>query len=348
MPVYGTRVIRGVTGMAELVSPIIPDAQRNRAPDLLLEGFRTGLAGAVQLAQLRRQSETDIARLALAERSQEQEHNLAAQRMSQDYELRDRSLRNEESLLPYRKQVMEAQAEWTKTTRGAQARQNAAKIATLNDFNRQIAKYGLDNPNPNPVDYYANARRLKDEFAWADMPVIKGVLGDIMRKTKEHTIPLQINAAVKDADGKDVIKSVEKFVPIGEIIEGIRDPKKYDSVMRTLERSGLMDEKNSASKVLREYIQAETKRVESGGGTDFKRSRSRVAPGGSLSDPTGGTPEAETVIEDVDESDLFGSVKATDTYLSQARAALARKANPKAVAARLKSLGVDPSLLWAT
>lgn len=338
--------------MAELVAPVIPDAQRNRSPDLLLEGFRTGLAGATQLAQLRRQSEEAVAKMALQERLAGQEHDLAAQRMSQDYELRDRHLQVEEELMPARRAALEASAEYTKISRGAAARQSAAKIATLNDFNRQVARYGLDDPNPrNPVEFYASARRLKDEFGWADIPVIKHTLKQIDSKTKEHTVPLSINMPVKDVQNNVVIQAVSKMVPIAEIIEGIKDPKKYDSVMRTLERSGLLDEKNTANKVLREAIQAETRQVESGGGTDFRRGNSRVAPGGALSDPNAvlpESPEVAPVVEDVDESDLFGSIGTTEKYLGFARAALARKADPKAVAQRLQSFGVDPSQLWAT
>lgn len=371
--------------MAELVAPIVPDAQKNRAPDLLLEGFRTGLAGATQLAQLRRQSEQDVARLALQERLAEQEHNLSAQRMSQEYELRDRSLRVEEELLEPRKAALEAQAEYTKISKGAAARQSAAKIATLNDFNRQVARYKLDDPNPrNPVEYYASARRLSDEFGWADIPVIKHTLKQIDQKTKEHTVPLSINMSFTDESGEKTIKAVSKRVPIGEIVEGIKDPTKYPSVMKAIERSGLLKDDAPGNKQLRAAIQEEIRKVESGKETDFSRGKNRVFPGNKppwvehtvSGDPMGvhteldsdGTintysppstiPPAPAIAptstdepaetEDVDESDLFGSIGTTEKYLSQARAALARKADPRAVAERLKSFGVDPSQLWAT
>lgn len=341
--------------MAELVAPIIPDGNKSRAPDLLLEGFRTGLAGATQLAQLRRQSEHDVAQLALRERLAEKEHDLSAQRMSQEYELRDRGLRQEAELLPARKAALEATAEYTRISRGAAARQSAAKIATLNDFNRQVARYRLDDPNPrNPVEFYASARRLKDEFGWADIPVIKHTLKQIESKTREHTVPLSINMPFKDDDGETVIRAVTKNVPIGEIIEGIKNPEKSENVMKMLERSGIFKEGN---KQLQRYIQAEIRKVESGKDTDFSRGKSRVAPGGPLSEPAAelstepALPESEVTApatEDVDESDLFGSIGTTEKYLGFARAALARKADPKAVAQRLQSLGVDPAQLWAT
>lgn len=348
--------IVGEIGMADLVAPVVPDSQRNRAPDLLLEGFRTGLAGATQLAQLRRQSEEAVAKMALQERLAAQEHDLSAQRMSQEYELRDRHLRHEEDLLPARKAALEATAEYTKSSRGAAARQSAAKIATLNDFNRQVAKYKLDDPNPrNPVEFYASARRLKDEFGWADIPVIKHTLKQIDSKTKEHTVPLSINMAVKE-DGQTVIKAVSKRVPIGELVEGLKDPNKYPGIMKAIERSGLLEEDTPGNKPLRAAIQAEIRKVESGRSTDFSRGKSRVAPGDPLSEPVEESiepalPEAEVTVpatEDVDESDLFGSIGTTEKYLGFARAALARKADPKAVAQRLQSLGVDPSQLWAT
>lgn len=350
-------VIRGGIGMAELVAPIVPDGNKSRAPDLLLEGFRTGLAGATQLAQLRRQSEEAVAKMALQERLAEQEHNLSAQRMSQEYELRDRHLQVEEELLPARKAALEATAEYTRISKGAAARQSAAKIATLNDFNRQVARYKLDDPNPrNPVEFYASARRLKDEFGWADIPVIKHTLKQIDLRTKEHTIPISINMPVKDEDGETVIKAVTKRVPIGELVEGIKDPDKYPGIMKAIERSGLLKDDTPGNKPLRAAIQAEIRKVESGKGTDFSRGKSRVAPGGPLSEPATESiepalPEAEVTApatEDVDESDLFGSIGQAEKYLGFARAALARKADPKAVAQRLQSLGVDPSVLWAT
>lgn len=335
----------------DLVAPIIPDAQKNRAPDLLLEGLGRGLSAMAQFASIRRQSEADIARLALQEKLAGQEHELNAQKMAQSYELDNRRIQVEEELMPYRKMELEARSDYERNTKGALARRQAARISTLNDFNNQVAKYGLDDPNPrNPVEFYANARKLRDEFSWANIPEVKQVLGQINLRTKEHTIPLEVNQAVKDEDGETVIRPITKMVPIGEIVEGLKDPKKYDNVIRLLERSGLMDEKTSGNKVLREAIQAETKRVESGGGTDFKRGHSRVAPGGPLSD-SGVLPERDTTLpatEEVDESDLFGSIGQTEKYLAQARAALQRKASPKAVAQRLQSFGIDPNQLWAT
>lgn len=335
----------------DLVAPIVPDAQKNRAPDILLEGLRGGLSFMAQMNQQRRQSESDAARMALQERLAAKEHDLSAQRMSQEYELQDRRLSIDEELLEPRMELMEAQADYHRTTKGVQARQSAAKIATLTDFNKRVARYGLDNPNPqNPVEFYANARRLKDEFSWANIPEVKHSLKQIDLATKQHTIPLEVNQAVKDDDGETVIRPMTKMVPIAEIVEAVKDPKKYDNVMKLLERSGLLKDDASGNKALREAIQAETKRVESGGGTDFSRGTSRVMPGGPLSDPAlSDTPEGEMpVIEDVDESELFGSIGQTDKYLEQARAALKRGAAPKAVAERLAGFGVSPDLLWAT
>lgn len=335
------------------VAPIIPNAQENKGPALFLQALHGGLSFMSQMAQQRRQSESDIARMALQERLANQEQDFNAQKMAQDYGLQDRKLKIEEGLLEPRKKLFDAQADYYSTTKGATARQSAAKIATLTDFNKQVSKYGLDDPNPrDPVAFYANVRRLKDEFSWANMPEVKHSLKQIEMRTKEHTIPLQVNQEVTDVDGEKVIRSVEKFVPIAEIIEGLKDPKKYDHVMRTLERSGLMKEDGPipANKVLREFIQAETKKVEAGGGTDFSRSSSRVAPGGPLSDPAD-VPEKlpdDPATPDVDESNLFGSIGQTEKYLAQARAALKRGAAPKAVAERLSGVGVDPNQLWAT
>lgn len=343
----------------DLVAPIVPDAQKNLAPQILLEGLRGGLSFMAQMNQQRRQSESDAARIALQERLAAREHDLSAQRMSQEYELQDRRLSIDEDLLEPRMELMSAQADYHRTTKGATARQTAAKISTLNDFNKQVAKYGLDDPNPrDPVAFYANVRRLKDEFSWANIPEVKHSLKQIDLRTKEHTIPLQVNQEVKDSNDKTIIKSVEKFVPIGEIIDGLKDPKKYDSVMRTLERSGLMigdnpKDKNynpsPTNKILREFIQAETKRVEAGGGTDFSRGSSRVAPGGPLSDPADEpTLPDNPATPDVDESDLFGSIGQTDKLIESALKAIRLGANPKAVASRLRDEhGVDPSRLWA-
>lgn len=361
-----------------LVEPLIPDAQKNRSPDLLLEGARTGLAAAVQLSQQRRQSEQALAHMALQEKLAAQEHDLSAEKMAEDYSLRSRHLDNEEALIPARKAALEATADWNRLTKGATIRQRTAQISTLNDFNQQVAKYGLDDPNPDPVQFYASARRLNDEFAWANIPAIKQTLKDINLRTKQHTVPLQINAPFKDDDGNTVIKPVTKQVPVGEIIEGLADENKKDSVLKILEASGLvesLDKKtkktipasNSAGNAsLRKYIQAETARAEAGRNTDFSRGRTRVPPGGPASTPAVDLPDSSTpsyapmtapadATPDAavgggavdDESNLFGSIGETEKYLTQARNALKLGAHPKAVAQMLNGFGVDPSQMWA-
>jgi hypothetical protein len=347
----------------DLVAPLIPDAQRNQGPALFLQGLGQGLQAFTRMAEQRRQSESEIARMALQERLATQEHDLQAQRLAQSYELDNRRILNEEALMPARKAELEARADYQTNTRGVIARKATAQIAAMNDFNLRVAKYGLDDPNPkDPVKFYANARRLKDEFSWANIPDIKLAIKDIDMRTKEHTVPLLINQRTTDEAGNVLIQPITKQVPIGEVIENIKDPKKYDQMIDLLRRNGLFpkyidpnidpegekaetDKVNASPtvKALRAAIQAETKAVESGGGTDFSRGQRRVQPGGLMAEPEA-TPAPP---QDIDESDLFSSIGQTEKYLGFAKAALAKGADPRAVAAKLQGFGVDPAQLWA-
>lgn len=324
--------------MTPLVAPEIPDAQRNQGPALFLQALGQGLQAVARFAEMKRQSESDMLQIAARERMAQQEHELGKQKLELDTEYRNHEMRIEDELLPYKKMEMEAAADWKKVTHGARAKAAADKMTTLNDFNRRFMELGLDDPNPtNPVQFYANANKLRDEYAFANIPVIKHTLKEVERTTERHTVPISINDLVVDeVTGEKVIKPTTKNMPVGKIVEALRDPAKQDSMMGALERSGFFEEaKESANpdaagvqhQGTRTVLKAEIRRIlEQGKNVDFARSKARVLPDGSMA----GTSDQS----------LFEPSE-TETKLQQARAAISGGAPREAVVARLQELGID-------
>jgi hypothetical protein len=120
------------------------------------------------------------------------------------------------------------------------AKRTAMNSATLADFQTQLTKYGLDDPNPSdPVQYYANAQKLKDEFRFATgIPAITNGLKQVDLVTQQHTIPLPTIIRGEDPDGKPIERTEVRKVPVGEVVKNLLDPKTQDAMWGQLETAG--------------------------------------------------------------------------------------------------------------
>lgn len=235
----------------DLVAPIIPDAQKNLAASLFLEGAGRGLAAAAQFAQIRRQSESDIARLALAERNAEREHNLNAQRMSQEYELRDRQMTQTEEMLPYLKEASAAQADlstqharaWADGTATA-AQMKAETVRQKNLLLKEVADSArtmkLDDPHfqtKNPMEFAKNVLEFGRMYHLSPLPEVRRAIKEYQAVADSQKLFIK-HGEEDEETGSIKGKGNGRQVPAWRIIANINNPDTRDQTLRDLEASG--------------------------------------------------------------------------------------------------------------
>lgn len=364
----------------ELTAPIIPDAQHNKSSEILLEGLRGGFAAAAQIAQQRRQSESDLAHLALQERLQNEAHDLERTKLSMASEM-----------IPYQKSEATAkaslqteQARAYSEGRATSAQQtikfNRQKETLFSEVNKTAQDLQLDDPvfqTKEPMQFAANVMAFKDMYGLAPMPEVKGAIKHYQDIADQQKIVIRPNA-IKDELGQ--WKTGEpRSVPIWVIAKNLQDPNAHEQTMMDLEASGHITKSEEnvpgtpgkifgswwpdapTKKTIEKHTPAMDRLLQDK--TQFQHAPSKV-PSVMLpsSSATGTAPTELPVDVPVDATTAPG----TDSYapqssntspdygpdvdvlLGHARAALQRGAAPKDVAMRLNSFGVDPNQLWAT
>lgn len=234
----------------DLVAPIIPDAQKNRAPDLLLEGLGRGLSAMAQFASIRRQSEADIARLALQERTAAREHDLTARRMSQEYELRDRTLDVAEEMLPFQQNAMEAQtqlntehakafAEGTGSAAQIKAEATRQKTLLLKEVADNARSMKLDDPHfqtKEPMAFARNVLEFGRMYHLSPLPEVKQAIKSYQAVADSQK--LFIKHGVEDESGTIKGTGQGRQVPAWRIISNVNNPETREQTLRDLEASG--------------------------------------------------------------------------------------------------------------
>lgn len=333
-----------------LVEPLIPDAQKNRAPDLFLEGSRVGLQAATQFAEMRRRSELAMAELATKERMSQEDHSL---------KLRDLELRAD--MIPYQQRVFEArenllkeQADAWSRGEGNASQRNAEKIRTaqthLSDADAQAMQLKLfdaDYAAKHPLRYASGFVKYRDMFGATPLPIVKQRIKEFERIADQQKISMWR----AESDGFDGWKKSgeAKQVPFWQVYQNIIDPATQAQTWHDLEVSGHMTGKGGSFD-----LRADLKAVmEKEKGTKFERAKSRVplniAPGSEL--------PAESLEPDLPAPDILddttGDPQAryqtteTDTLIAQARAAITKGAPMQGVAEILRQNQIDPSVLFS-
>lgn len=234
----------------DLVAPIVPDAQKNRAPDILLEGLRGGLSFMAQMNQQRRQSESDAARIALQERLATQEHDLSARRMSQEYELRDRTLTMQEEMLPFQQKASEAET-YLRTEQGkafeegvgsaAQMKAEATRQKTLllKEVAERARELKLDDAHfqtKNPMEFARNVLEFGKMYHLSPLPEVKAAIKRYKAIADEQK--LFIKHGVEDEAGGIKGTGNGRQVPAWRIIANVNNPETREQTLRDLEASG--------------------------------------------------------------------------------------------------------------
>lgn len=367
----------------DLVAPIVPDAQKNRSPDILLDSLRTGLAFFSQTAQQRRQTQSDIAHLALQERLASEQHDIDQQKINLATEM-----------VPYEKKLKEAQAtlafdhasayaDGTATAAQNKLRFNRQQEALYKEINDTTRKLELDNPmfqTKEPMQFAANVMKFKDMYGMASDKRIQDAIKKYQGIADSQRIVIRPNA-VRDANGAWVTGE-PRNVPIWKIAKNLQDPDAREQTMNDLRASGHITETEEnvpgvPGKIFGSWWPdaPTTKKVEKRSATmdrllknktEFQHERSRVPSVMMPSSSSQGTaptalPETDETappaagVDGADPTDLYSAVVKQPDYgpdieamRKQAVAALRRGASPKAVTERWQGMGFDPASLWAT
>lgn len=365
----------------DLIAPRIFDGNASKGPELFLQGLGQGLQAFARFAEMRRASESDVLRLAAQERMAQQSHEFDKQKLALDADYRDREYDLKQRELQNRQPLLEAQTRAANSLsdyrdrKMVYASEGLASIADIArrkeeiaaDFRTRMDEFDLHNPNPtNPVEFYQNVKRLKQEYAYADLPFVKNAFRQLDVRVAEHTLPIKIGDRTKE-------------VPIGQIVENLNDPdqRKVELQKQLLEDSGHIktvteeDKRErgwfaswfSPTPVIKKKVPSSSLQsvTEQGEGIDYSDSAPRVPPGWNVRERTRNPMDDyfprdgsdETLFDDPQSStrpispdDLFKPSQ-IEVILQQAKTAIARGASMGAIAQRLQEeYSIDPSKLW--
>lgn len=227
--------------MAEfpLVRPEVPDAQKNRGPDLLLEGLRTGLAAFAQFAQIRRQTESEVARLAFAERQAQTAHDLDKRKLDMAAEM-----------IPYQQKLIESQAdmatehakayaEGTATSAQLKIESTKQKNLLLKEVADQARTLKLDDAHfqtKEPMAFAKNVIEFGRMYHLSPLPEVRKAIKDYQSVADSQK--LFIKHGIEDESGNVKATGSGRNVPAWRIVMNAVDPTTRDQTLRDLRASG--------------------------------------------------------------------------------------------------------------
>lgn len=226
----------------DLVAPLIPNAQENKSPFILLEGAKTGFQAAAAFSEMRRRSESDLAHMALQERMAQEEHELQKQRLEQTAEL-----------IPSQIEANKAHAELM-TSQGKAALKGAttaAQLKTLADQKKQalfddvaksVSELQLEDAEfqtKQPVHFGLNVQKFEKMYRFSPVPEIRAAIKQYQTIANEQKI--LVKSATKDENGKLVTTGQGRHVPLWRVAMNATDPATSEQTFQDLEASGHMD-----------------------------------------------------------------------------------------------------------
>lgn len=341
-----------------LVAPIVPNAQENKAPELMLRGMAQGLASAAQFADMRRRSEMDIMQLAARERMAEDQLALEKEKMSQDYELRDRQI-----------SVTKSYYDGITRNRNTAIDFNLQRQALIAEVNDSAEKLKLNDPEfqtKNPIRFAQGVRDFEDMWRLSPLPEVKHAISQYKSVAEEQKIPIKVGMVEKDGAWTG---GETKNVPILQIVKNLKDPATREKTQQILAANGLMKvpkelEDQSGKWFGRGLDKSKLKpteiadprlsqAMEQSANLDTSKKASRVPTAmlpksaGKGTEPTDIEPELPVEEPQASNSQepVFEPTQG-DQMLFNAKAAIAKGAPIAAVAQRFQEMGGDPSQLW--
>lgn len=350
----------------ELVKPEVPNAQANKGPELFLEALRGGLAFMSQVAQQRRQSESDVARMAFAERQAADAHELDKRKLDMAAEM-----------LPYQQKLINAQRDFQDAR--AKAYQDGTATAFLRNQKRQAqldsfhedfqVRADSRNLDPafaakNPVQFAENFLDQQEEFRMAKWsPQINKALKEYRVIADQQTVKYGTDSEKPTRPVWQIVENLRSSDPAirAQTIEGLKAGGHFKQVKKGTEHTKSWsrpwdsmwdaivkpDEVLEGDEKMKQVIERASKfeplpsRVPS---TLLPRNESAIDYGPEDSSAPSNDASA---IPASSATPTFEPTE-TDRLLQNAQAAIQRGAPMKAVAQRLQAMGIDPNQLWAT
>lgn len=356
-------------GYPDLVAPIVPDSQKNKSPEIFLQAMGTGLQAAARFAEMRRQSELEIQKMALTEKLAQDQHAVEREKIYKDASAQEELMKLHGQYYDSlgKAAIMKAEA-YTKGM-GNTIEFNQKKQELLDDVQAQASDLKLDDPKfatDKPVQYAANILKFEDMFRMSPLADVKAQIKQYRTIADQQKIPLK--TSVVDADGKLTATGEAKMVPIWQIVKHMKDPLFQDQTLQDLEASGHLNMVEEFQTIGGKKVpnkKTEPKpylkgQLEEGKDVKFESAPNRV-PGAMMQHsafkgadlPAPDVPE-DTTTNPPDASAAPASSATpdyqpteTDNFLGMAKAAIAKGAPMNAVAAKLQELGIDPQALFA-
>lgn len=350
----------------DLIAPQTPDGNASKGPELFLQGMGQGLAAFARFAEMKRNSENEILKLAQHERLAKEQTDLEREKMAADQDYREKALEVTRDLNAAHIGYYNSQADAFKN---GQARDwqnktafNQQRETLVNEVNESAASLKLNDPEfatKEPVQYAANVMKFRDMYGLSPLTEVKNALTQFQRIADQQKINLKMGAKY-DEDKGAWMGGETKAVPVWQIVKNLSDPLQQEATTNALEASGhfhvIQDfETINGVKVPRtsqELDPALKDVIDKGKDVKFERSPSRVPPAMLRSGSGRGTngptpmPDPDIPADDPQASNskqpVFNQTD-TDRTIAMAKAAIAKGASRDAVAQRLQEMGIDPA-----
>lgn len=343
-------------GYPELVAPLIPDAQKNQSAQIALEAMKTGLASAANFAQMKRNSEIEMVQLAAKERIANDQLALDKEKLSQDFDLRDRQI-----------EVQKSYYDGLTNNRNTLIDFNLQRQSLQAEVNDHANKLKLNDPDfqtKQPIRFAQGVQDFIDTWRLSPLPEVQHAIREYKSIAEAQKIPIKMGMVEKDGAWTG---GATKEVPILQIVKNLKDPATRSATEKILVANGLMKVPKELEAMSGKWIVGLNKdklkateitdprlnqAMEQSAGLDTSRKESRV-PSVMMPKSAGkGTvptelPEPDLPVEEPQASaePVFEPTQ-SDQMLFNAKAAIAKGAPIAAVAQRLQEMGGDPSQLW--
>lgn len=362
----------------DLIAPLIPSAQDSKGPELFMHSFGQGLQAAVHFAQMRRESDMEMVKLAQQERLSKEQHAIELKKIEAEAPMYEAHAKYFGAMSDLATAKATSYAAGTATAAQRAIAFNRQRQDLVNDVNDQADKMRLNDPKfstEEPVQFAANVMKFKDMFSLSPLPEVKNAIKQYQTLADQQKIPLKIGAE-QNEDGQ-FVGGKTQMVPVWQVVRNMQDPTQQDSMMNALQASGHVNIIRGIEKIGGKDVPTTTTQpspmvksyLDKGKGVDFSHVPSRV-PSAMLpkSAAAGTTPtELPSAPDAIDYSadsmpppDTTGpplgsnttpqfDPTETDLYIQHAKNAIAQGAPAAVVAQRLQQdYGIDPSVLWAS
>lgn len=227
-------------GYPDLISPAVPDAQANRSPYILLEGLKTGLAAAAHFAEIKRQSDLEVMKIAAQERIAQDEHAVQREKIYKDSTYQDSMLKSHAMYYDAMGQAATTRAEAYARGVAGLADQGQEKAQFIQDFKDRASELKLNDPKferDDPAQFYLNAKELSNQYGTSTIPDVQKGIRAYRIQSEQHKIQLP-QVSYDEAGQPTVVGKVWPNVVVGQVVDGLHDPTTHKLWYDRLELGG--------------------------------------------------------------------------------------------------------------